>query len=277
MNRLRQLVFLILIIPIIFVANPLKAADRARLEAFLEVTGFDVALESIKLSAASAPDMIGLDADAFGSEWTRITKQVFDVGIMHDLALDILAETLSEPLLVHAADFYASDLGQRLVVAENQSHLEEDEDLKREMGEAILSGLRSIEGPRMEYLQRLVSATGGAESGVRAIHEIQVRFLMAAAGAGVIEFQLEEEDLRELLAADADNLRAAIEASSLSGAAYTYQSFSDAEVRRYAEALEKEDMRRVYELMNAVQYEIMANRFEALAAAMSGLRPSQDL
>ena len=34
-------------------APPAKAADRDQLEAFLEVTGFDVALESIRLSADS--------------------------------------------------------------------------------------------------------------------------------------------------------------------------------------------------------------------------------
>jgi hypothetical protein len=36
-------------------------------------------------------------------------------------------------------------------------------------------------------------------------------------------------------------------------------------------------MARVYELMNAVQYEIMANRFEVLAARMRGLTPAQEL
>ena len=36
-------------------------------------------------------------------------------------------------------------------------------------------------------------------------------------------------------------------------------------------------MRKVYELMNAVQYEVMANRFEALAAEMKRLQPSTDL
>jgi len=36
-------------------------------------------------------------------------------------------------------------------------------------------------------------------------------------------------------------------------------------------------MARVYELMNAVQYEIMANRFEVLAARMAELQPAQEL
>ena len=270
-------VFLATIVMLATLASALQAADRARLEAFLEVTGFDVALESIKLSAGSAPEMLGLEADAFGSEWTRLTRQVFDVPLMHDLALQLLEKTLSDRQLNHAAEFYATDLGQRLVEAENASHLHEDEDLKSEMGEAIIEGLEGIESPRLAYLKRMTEASGSSESGVRAIHEIQVRFLMAAAGAGVIGLQMDEGDLRELLKRDEDALRAAIDASALSGAAFTYQSFSDEEVLEYAKALEHEDMRAVYELMNAVQYEIMANRFEALAAAMSGLQPSEEL
>ncbi|MEX0366239.1 MAG: hypothetical protein AB3N22_09245, partial [Ruegeria sp.] len=39
------------------------AADRVKLQEFLEVTGFDVALESIRLSAGSAPEMLGLQAE----------------------------------------------------------------------------------------------------------------------------------------------------------------------------------------------------------------------
>jgi hypothetical protein len=101
--------------------------------------------------------------------------------------------------------------------------------------------------------------------------------LMAAAGAGVIELQLSEPELRERLSQDEDAMKAEIAVNALSGSAYTYQAFSDAEVLEYAKALEDGKMRRVYDLMNAVQYEIMANRFEALAIAMQRLQPSQEL
>ncbi|MEL6807175.1 MAG: DUF2059 domain-containing protein [Pseudomonadota bacterium] len=253
------------------------AADRDKLEDFLEVTGFDVALESIRLSASSAPDMLGLEAEAFGSEWTRLTGDVFATDIMHGLALDLLEQTLDDDLLTHAADFYATDLGQRLVVAENASHLSEEDDLKAESGEAIVAGLASIDSPRLDYLDRMNAASDSAGTAVRAIQEVQVRFLMAAAGAGVIDLQLEEPDLRALLETDEDAMKAEIAANALIGAAYTYQSFSDAEVLAYAEALEDPKMRKVYDLMNAVQYEVMANRFEALAVAMQRLQPSQEL
>lgn len=254
-----------------------ETPDRENLEAFLEVTGFDVALESIALSADAAPQMLGMEADDFGSEWQRLVAEVFQTEMMHEMAVQILEQTLSEELLTHAADFYASGLGQRLVVVENRSHMIEDDGLKSESGAQILEGLASIESPRLEILQRLNTASGGEDSSVRSIQEIQIRFLMAAAGAGVIELQMEEPDLREAMRSQEDELRASLRRGALESAAYTYQAFSDAEVIAYAEALEHPDMKKVYELMNAVQYEIMANRFEAVADRLRLMQPSQDL
>ena len=254
-----------------------ETPDRASLENFLEVTGFDVALESIALSADTAPQMLGLQADDFGSEWQRLVSEVFKTELMHDMAVDILEETLSDDLLTHAADFYASDLGQRLVVAENSSHMVEDDGLKSESGGQIIEGLNSIGSPRVALLERLNAASGSEDNSLRSIQEIQIRFLMAAAGAGVIELQMDEPDLREAMRAQEDETRTMLRQSALEGAAYTYQAFSDAEVVAYAEALEHPDMRQVYDLMNAVQYEIMADRFEAVAERLRMMQPSQDL
>ncbi|MCX7565473.1 DUF2059 domain-containing protein [Sulfitobacter sp. F26169L] len=251
--------------------------ERDDVEAFLEVTGFDVALDSIRLSADAAPQMLGLEADDFGSEWKRLVAEVFDTNLMHDMAIDLLEKTLSKELLTHAAGFYASDLGQRLVAVENRSHMIEEDGLKSESGGQIIEGLKSIDSPRIAILERLNKASGGEESSLRSIQEVQIRFLMAAAGAGVIELQMEEPDLREAMRAQEEELRRNLRKSALEGSAYTYQAFSDAEMIAYAEALEHPDMKEVYNLMNAVQYEIMANRFEAVADRLRLMQPSQDL
>ena len=262
---------------LLVLAAPARAADREKLEAFLEVTGFDVALESIRLSADAAPQMLGMDAEDFGSEWSRLVREVFATDIMHDMALDILSETLSDDLLQHGADFYANDLGQELVKAENKSHMFEDDGLKTESGTAIVDGLVRIGSPRVEILNRLNQASDVEDSSVRSIQEVQVRFLMAAASAGVVELQMDESDLREALRSQEPQMRQSIRANALAGSAYTYQAFSDEQVEEYAIALENPKMQRVYELMNAVQYEIMANRYEAVAARLSQMQPSQDL
>ncbi|MGJ5619159.1 DUF2059 domain-containing protein [Sulfitobacter sp. MF3-043] len=254
-----------------------NAADLDRLEAFLEVTGFDVALESIRLSADSAPQMLGMQAEDFGSEWSRLVREVFATDIMHDMALEILGNTLSDAQLTHAADFYASDLGKRLVEVENKSHMIEEDGLKSESGTEIIDGLVRIGSPRVALLNRLNSASNAEDTSIRAIQEVQIRFLLAAAAAGVIELRMEEPDLREAMRNQQDELRTSIRANALATSAYTYQAFSDDEVATYADALEEPIMQEVYALMNAVQFEIMANRFEAVADRLADMQPSQDL
>ncbi|SEN78428.1 hypothetical protein SAMN04488077_1303 [Roseovarius tolerans] len=255
-------------------ALPARAADRDRLQAYLEVTGFGVALDSIALAAADAPVMLGLEASDFGHEWERVAGEVFDTGRMREMALDVLSETLDDEMLGHAAEFYASDLGQRLVAVENASHMREDDDAKRAEG---LNLLTEMPEARREVLRDMNAAVDSAGTGVRAVQEIQVRFLLAASYAGVLEYDLDEQALRALMAEGEAELRAQIEASALANAAVTYASLPTEDLGAYVEALEHPVMARVYELMNAVQYEIMANRFEVLAARMVELQPAQEL
>ena len=253
------------------------AAERDRIEAFLQVTGFDVALDSIALSAADAPAMLGFDPAMFGPAWDRLVADVFDTAGMRGMALDILEDTLDDALLAHAAEFYASDLGQRLVAVENASHMARDEGDGHDRGAAILERLRAVAAPRLAILERMNAAIDAGGQGLHALQEIQLRFLMAASAAGVIELRLDEGELRAILAENLEAMRAEMRESALASAAETYRDFTDAELTRYAEALEAPEMRRVYELLNAVQYEIMANRFEALALRMGDLQPGQDI
>lgn len=253
------------------------AANRDRIEAFLTTTGFDVALDSIAMASASAPQMVGIDPEGFGSQWTRLTEEVFDTGDMHETAVSILEQTLSDEALTHAVEFYASDLGQRLVEAENASHLIEDDDQKQLEGQAIVSDLVKSGSDRVESLKKMNRATDATETTLRAIQEIQVRFLLAASAAGVVDLQLDADGLRQLMKRGEPQMRQALQISALANAAYTYQEFSDADIEAYTEALEQPLMQEVYELLNAIQYEIMAMRFEVLATRMADLRPAQDI
>ncbi|SLN18096.1 hypothetical protein ROG8370_00562 [Roseovarius gaetbuli] len=271
--RLARIVFLGALMVMIGLM-PLRAADRDRLEAFLEVTGFGVALDSIALAAADAPMMLGLSASDFGHDWARVAGEVFDTARMRETGLEILSGTLSDEMLAHAADFYASELGQRLVAVENASHMIEDDVAKRAEGKTLLA---EADDTRIKVLQDMNAAVDGAGSGVRAVQEIQLRFLLAASYAGVLEAELDEGTLRAMLAEGEDDLREALRVSALANAAYTYQDLSTDDLRAYVDALEHPLMARVYELMNAVQYEIMAGRFEVLAARMADMHPGQEL
>lgn len=262
---------------VISIFSPARAAERERIEAFLGTTGFDVALDSIAFASASAPEMLGLERGAFGADWERVADTVFDTQTMRRIALDILEQTLSDEALNHAVEFYASDLGQRLVEAENASHMIEDDTEKQAQGRALIADMVQQGSTRVEIFNRMNRAIDSSETSLKALQEIQFRFLLAASAAGVIELQADPEDLRLLLKRNENATRQALQMSSLAGAAYTYQPFSDDEIIAYTEALEEPLMQEVYQLLNAVQYEIMANRFEILAARMADLHPGQDI
>ncbi len=278
-NRTHRFVYplLALLAALILMPVPSVAANRDRIEAFLTTTGFDVALESIALASGSAPQMLGIDPDGFGSDWTRLTEEVFDTKIMHETAVSILEETLSEEALTHAVEFYVSDLGQRLVEVENASHLSDDEETKQREGQEIVAGLVQEGSPRLEQFKRMNQAIDSSGTALRALQEIQVRFLLAASASGVIDLQLDADELRLMLRQNEAGMRQSLQLSALAGAAYTYKDFSDADVQAYVEALEQPLMQEVYELLNAIQYEIMAMRFEVLATRMAELHPAQDI
>jgi hypothetical protein len=261
-------------------AVPLRAQEapnRDRLEAFLSVTGFDKALESIALSAGDAPLMLGRDVSEFGGDWSRSVAEIFDTDLMHDMAISILARALEDDLLTHAVDFYASDLGQRLVAVENAAHLSDDAEAARADGEQIIADLVRTGAPRLIILQRMGPAIDPQNTSVRAVEEIQVRFLLSASAAGVLPMELDEPALRSLMADQRGELRQRMRQSGLIHAAHVYQSFSDDDLEAYVAALEHPKMQRVYELMNGIQYEIMANRFEVLARRMADLHPGEEL
>ena len=258
-------------------APPTHAGDRDRIEAFLEVTGFDVALDSIAFSAGAAPRFLGLEPDAFGADWERLTDEVFDTGVMRVIALDILEKTLDDEALNHAAGFYASELGQRLVEAENLSHMIKDDEIKTAQGLSLIEDMQQEGSDRLTQLRRMNAAIDATNASLRALQEVQVRFLMAASAAGVIELRVDIDEMRARMKQQEGRWRQILEQSGLAGSAFTYRDFSDADVTAYADALEEPLMRRVYELLNAVQYEIMANRFEILASRMADLHPEQDI
>ena len=254
-----------------------QAADRDRLTAFLGITGFDVALDSIALSAENAPLMLGMEADDFGYQWTRTTKQVFDSARMRAMALDLLEKTRSDELLTHAAAFYATPLGLRLVEVENASHMMEDDAAKKAQGEALIAAMKRDDPARLGLIGRMNDAIDSSGHGVRAVQEIQLRFILTADAAGVLRLRIDEADLRARMRESEDELRANLKVSALTNAAYTYRDFSNAEILAYAEALEDPRMAKVYDLMNAIQWEIMADRFEALAVKMAGMNPGEEL
>ena len=253
-----------------------RAAEREVYRAFLETTGFDVAITSLQQDAMSGPGMSGQEANEFGSQYVKLAEQVFDPELMLNRATDMMAAVMSDELVAHGAAFYASDLGQRLVAVENESHMAPQEDRQSE-GEAIVAGLMRDNPGRLEDYQAMMDAIGGVDASVRAIIEVQIRYLLAAMGAGTVDFEFSEDELRALMAEQEPAMRTEIARNSIIGAAYTYRDVSDEDIAAYRTALEDPQMQQVYEALNAIQYQVMAERYEVLAGQIAGLAPQTEL
>ena len=259
-----------------WIVMPAKAADRAQLAQFMAVTGFDVALESMRLSARDAPTMLGLDADDFGLSWSRLADRIFEPEALKNDALEILDNALTEDVLAHATRFYGSKLGQRLVTAENESHGLEFEDREAE-GARLAQALSARGSPQPQYFLDMAESIGYVGATIKAYREVQVRFLMAASLAGLIEQRFDEVDLRAMLAQQDDEVRQAMADNLIVANAFTYRDFTDREMEIYRDALAMPQMMEVYELMNAIHFTIMADRFERMAVEMVKLTPTQEL
>ncbi len=265
-----------LLVLALLVAAPAQGAERAKLRAFLEVTGFDKAIEGLQDGAVAGPGLVGDAPDAFGSEWVRLAREIFDRQAMVDEALDMMEAVMPDELVDHGAAFYASDLGQRLVAAENAAIAVPDEE-KYALGEQIVRELAATDPDRIGLYRQMSEAIGGVEQSVRAAIELQLRYLMAAVAAGSSELDMSEADLRGLLESQSDEIARNVELYTILGAAYTYRDFSDEDMRAYVAALSHPKMRQVYELLNAIQFEVMAARYERLAAALADLAPQTEL
>ncbi|SNY52518.1 hypothetical protein SAMN06297129_2331 [Pseudooceanicola antarcticus] len=257
---------------------PGQSATREEARDFLKVTGFDAALESIVQSADNGPAMLGIEDRGFRTLWDVMAARVFRNDPIQDLALDMLSATLTEKEMATAQEFYGSDLGQRLVEVENASHLSTDAERGEKAEAALAEVMAARDIARLSALERLISALDETSDGALAMAEVQSRFMIAARNAGVIELSVGDDELRALITGQFREMAAddGIEAG-MASAALTYEDFSTEEIDAYAEALEDPDMQRVYELMNAVQYEVMADRFEAAAALMVGANSSEEL
>ena len=255
---------------------PAKAADRAQIAEFMAVTGFDVALESMRLSARDAPTMLGLDVDDFGLSWSRLADRVFEPEALKSDALEILDKALTEDVLAHATGFYGSKLGQKLVAAENESHTLDFEDREAE-GLRLAQALTARGSPQPQYFLDMAQSIGYVGATINAYREVQVRFLMAASLAGLIDQRFDEVDLRAMLAQQDDEVRQAMADNLIVANAFTYRDFTDREMEIYRDALAMPQMMEVYELMNAIHFTIMADRFERMAVEMVKLTPTQEL
>jgi hypothetical protein len=257
-------------------ATAAGAADRGKIAAFVEVTGYGVVIESLQQGAMAGPGMVGDAPATFGQQYSKLAEEVFDPHSMTERALDILTAVMPDTLVDAGAGFYASDLGQRLVEVENAAHMTPGKE-KYAAGQDLVSAMMTDNPARLDLFTAMDEAIGSADTGQKAIIEIQLRFLLAAMAAGVLPEGPSESELRAILTAQAKENASQSALYGLISNAYTYRDIPDADLQAYVDALRTPEMHQVYEILNATQYQVMIERYELLGARLGELAPQKDL
>lgn len=257
-------------------ASHAQGVPSDKIRAFMKVTGYDVVIQSLQQSAMAGPGLVGSAPEDFGKQYSALAEEVFALPLLEERAVEILSAVMPEDLIDYGAAFYASELGQRLVEVENASHLSDD-DQRMEEGQKLVETMAREQPVRLDLVKRMASAVGSEEVSLTALVEMQVRFILAAAAAGAIPMDIDEQELRATTRMMVDDLRMQIQAMNVIGNAWTYRDLTNDDIQSYVEVLEGEKMQAIYEILNAVQFQIMIERYEILGQRMGELRPESEL
>lgn len=252
------------------------AADRAAAARFVEVSGFDKALASIPPAVMEGGAAFGGGEDAFTQQWKRAVKDVFDLEGIEAQALDMMEAILPDDSLALATDFYASPLGLRLVAVENETYSLAVSD-RAAAGQRLLEEAEKDDPERVALIRAFVDSAQDLDHAVQVTFEIQLRYLLTAMASGAIEPGPSEEELRMILEAQAPQLKQAYADYMLRASMFTYREISNEDMRAYTEALDGAALTEVYEVLNGIYAEILAQRFEALAVHLGAIEPEDDL
>lgn len=267
---------LVLMTALLLSALPLRAADRDKVAAFASVTGYDVVIKSLQRSAAASAAMAGNDTARFAQQYAVLAREVFDPELLHNRALDLLSQLLSDELLHAGADFYATELGQRLVEVENHAH-ETDYASRQAEGARLVADLSRSNPARIEALGAMNDTVGNDDLTIAGLVEMQTRFILAAQMAGSQKLDLSEPELRQQLQQLAKSGLPEMRRSGVVSAAWTYRDISDSDLMDYLAALQTPEMTELYLVLNKVQFQVMVEFYEKLGARLGEIVPETDL
>jgi hypothetical protein len=144
-------------------------------------------------------------------------------------------------------------------------------------GGRLVEEMTANDPERLKLMSELATAVGATDVSIRALVEMQVRFTMAAAAAGSLDLGMGEDELRARSTEAMDGLRGQLQEMGVVGNAYTYRALSNEDIAEYVATLKTPEMQQIYEVLNAVQYEIMIEKYEELGSRMGELKPETDL
>lgn len=199
------------------------------------------------------------------ARWAAKVDQIYDAGLMQDRFAVVFAGEMAETpeLAAAAAEFFASDLGQRIVTLEIEGRRALMDDAVEEAARLAAADARADMDPRMILLDDIAEAGDLIEQNVAGALNANLAFFEGMAEAGGLP-DMDDSMMTAQVWASEPQVRTDMENWLYPYLLFAYRPLSDAELQAYAEFWQTEAGQKLNQAM-----------FQGFAAAFTPI--SRDL
>lgn len=218
----------------------------------------------------------GLEADMFpgrgGADWLAEVERVYDRDRMREEFLAGLTSALAgKPELARMQDFFAADLGQRIVGLELEARRALLDDAAEDAARMAWMDVDAQDGPRREQIEEFVTVNDLMESNITGAMNANLAFYRGLMAVAPAELGLVEADILASVAGQQDQIRADTEDWLYPYLTLAYAPLSTEELAQYIDFSKSEAGQRLNRALFAA-FAVMFDRLSHDLGAATGRR-----
>ena len=258
---------------------PARAEVAPEVEALLDAMDMRGLLEVMHLEGQDYGTM--LEDELFpgrgGAAWSAIVSQTYDPNVMYDRFAGRFSDMLEGEDVAQMTEFFASDIGQRIVAYEITAREALLEEGIEEAAQETLR-LREAEGdPRLAMVREFVKANDLVESNVMGAMNANYAFYIGLMDGNAFPRQMSEQDILTDVWSQEDEIRADTEEWVHSYLLMAYQPLSDEDLQTYIDMARTDEGRALNRALFAAFDEVFTDISATLGLAAARFIAGQDL
>lgn len=241
----------ILVSTVLLFALPAHAVEVEKMRELLRIMGFDVAMEAIGPSFSGAKEGIGGRTPEFDDVWDRTALEVFPPGEIFEAHARAIAPKFSDAEWLTLVAYFNEGLGAKVTQMENKAHRPDGEAEKARIGDDLLAQTADENPERLAQIDTLIRVLSTEEESLAYAMNISYAMAMGLASTGQLPAELTEQQILEMLQAQAPEMREDMRNSAIRSNVYTYRDLSNEELQQYIDFLSADPAKKLYEALHA--------------------------
>lgn len=251
---MRELLRVTLFLVAIFLsATPGFATEKEKVKALLSQVGVDaVAARLGQTLLDSLESQPGPTAD-FQDQVRILVARHFDGDAIFADLVDNMSAALSDDEVDALSTLYEQDIARRATALEvaSETDTEKSPEETQAEGARLLAEARAAGAPRPDQCKEALESLDAVDNATAVTLNVSYAMISAMIGGGAQPgVSMSEAEILALVKQQEPAIRAGAETALMNDCAYTYRSFSDADMAAYVAFLDQPPVRKLYSAMN---------------------------